>query len=105
MTKTLIDIDDDLLEALKGDDASPKAEKEATKALDKLRQTGRDALVRKDIRIRKAAETVLESAKPIPLAAAEAREQLWTPEDGGEGEGGGGKLWTPGSGKPADDDG
>jgi trigger factor len=91
--------DDDLLEALRGDDASPKAEKEARKALDKLRSTGRDALVREDVRIRRAAEAVVESAKPIPLDQAEAREKLWTPEKEGEeggAEGGEGKLWTPG---------
>ena len=97
--------DEDVLEALRGDDASPKAEKEAKKALDKLRSSGRDALVREDIRIRRAAETVVEAAKPIALDADEAREKLWTPEEGGAGEGGGGKLWTPGSGEPADRDG
>ena len=99
--------DDDLLEALRGDDDSPKAEKEARKALDKLRSSGRDALVREDVRIRRAAESVVDSAKPIEMGKAEAREKLWTPE-GGEaagGEGGEGKLWTPGSGEPADRDG
>ncbi len=72
--------DDDLLEALRGEDDSPKASKEARKALDKLRSSGRDSLVREDIRIRRAAEAVVEAAKPIALDQAEAREQLWTPE-------------------------
>ena len=92
--------DDDIFEALRGADTSPKAEKEARKALDKLRSSGRDTLVRQDIRIRRAAEAVVESAKPIALSQAEAREQLWTPEK--EREGSGGQLWTPGSGEPAD---
>jgi trigger factor len=92
--------DDDLFEALRGDDTSPKAEKEARKALDKLRSSGRDALVREDIKIRRAAEAVVEAAKPIPMGQAEAREKLWTPDkDEPEGEG---RLWTPGSGEPAD---
>ena len=95
--------DDDLLEALRGDDASPKAEKEAKKALDKLRSSGRDSLVREDVRIRRAAEAVVDAAKPIAMEQAEAREKLWTPEsDEPRGEGG---LWTPGSGEPADRDG
>jgi trigger factor len=99
--------DDDLLEALRGDDDSPKALKEARKALDKLRSSGRDSLVREDIRIRRAAEAVVEAAKPIPLDQAEAREKLWTPEkDEPAGSSTGPpRLWTPGSGRPADADG
>ena len=96
--------DDDLFEALRGDDTSPKAEKEARKAVDKLRSSGRDTLVREDIRMRRAAELIVDSAKPIPLGQAEAREKLWTPEKGeagaepaAEAEGEGGGLWTPGS--------
>jgi trigger factor len=69
--------------------------------LERLRKAGRDSLVREDLRIRKAIDLVAESAKPIPLAQAEARERLWTPEkeraEVGEGEG----LWTPGSSSEA----
>ena len=98
--------DQELLEALRGGDGSKAAEKEAGKALESLRATGRDALVREDIRIRKAAEAVVEAAKPISLGQAEAREKLWTPDSEREEKGG---LWTPGSGDPgapgpADDD-
>jgi trigger factor len=89
--------DDDLFEALRGGDESPATEKEARRALDQLRASGRDALVREDIRIRRAAEVVVDEAKPIPLAQAEAREKLWTPEKEREGAG---SLWTPGSGAP-----
>jgi trigger factor len=87
--------DDDLFEALRGDDTSPKAEKEARKAVDKLARSGRDKLVREDIRIRRAAEVVIDSAKPIPLGQAEAREKLWTPEKE-RAESAEGGLWTPG---------
>ena len=51
-------------------------------------------MVRDDIRVRKAIDLVAESAKPIPLEQAEAREKIWTPEKEREAAGG---LWTPGS--------
>lgn len=63
------------------------------KLLKRLREDGRDAMVREDIRIRKAIDVVAESAKPIPLAQAEAREKIWTPEEEKKEAG---ALWTPG---------
>ncbi len=50
------------------------------KLLERLRENGRDAMVREDIAVRKAIDLVAESAKPIPLEQAEAREKIWTPE-------------------------
>ena len=55
--------------------------------------------------MRKAAEAIAESAKPIPMERAAAREQIWTPEKGeaeaaeppAEKEPKAGELWTPGS--------
>jgi trigger factor len=64
------------------------------KLLKRLRESGRDAMVREDIRIRKAIDLVAESAVPIPIAQAEVREKLWTPEKEREAAG---SLWTPGS--------
>jgi trigger factor len=64
------------------------------KLLERLRKDGRDEMVREDIRVRKAIDVVADSAKPIPLAQAEAREQLWTPEKERQEAGG---LWTPDS--------
>jgi trigger factor len=64
------------------------------KLLERLREHGRDEMVREDIRIRKAIDLVAEAAKPIPVAQAEAREQLWTPEKERQAAGG---LWTPDS--------
>lgn len=84
----------EMLEALEH-----SAEHERTtpeKLLERLRKAGRDALVRQDIRIRKAIDVLAENAKPIPLEQAEAREKLWTPEKEREE---GGELWTPGSGE------
>lgn len=65
------------------------------KLLARLRENGRDAMVREDIAVRKAIDLVAESAKPIPLEQAEAREKIWTPEK--EEEEKPSELWTPGS--------
>jgi trigger factor len=82
--------EEELVEALEH-----SAEHERTtprKLLERLRENGRDAMVVEDIRARKAIELVAESAKPIPLEQAEAREQIWTPEKEREKAG---SLWTP----------
>ncbi len=50
------------------------------KLLERLRENGRDAMVREDIQVRKAIDLVADSAVPIPLEQAEAREKIWTPE-------------------------
>jgi trigger factor len=64
------------------------------KLLARLRESGRDAMVREDIRIGKAVDLLAGSAVAIPLAQAEARERLWTPE---KERAEAGSLWTPGS--------
>jgi trigger factor len=88
--------DEELIEALGPgqDDEAPE------KLLEGLRRTGRDALLRSELRLRKAADLIVDSAKPIPLEQAAAREKLWTPEKEGqaEPEPGRGGLWTPGGG-------
>jgi trigger factor len=72
------------------------------KLLERLRQNGRDSLIREDLRARKALELVADAAKPIPKEEAdarqekaEAREKLLAPE--GEGKAKASGLWTPGS--------
>jgi trigger factor len=84
--------EEELLEAL----AHPAEHERTTpeKLLKRLRDKGRDAMVGEDISFRKAIDLVAESAKPIPLEQAEAREKLWTPEKEREAAG---SLWTPGS--------
>jgi hypothetical protein len=42
-------------------------------------------------------DLIAESAKPISVEQAQARDKLWTPEKGDESEAGRGRLWTPGS--------
>jgi len=83
--------EEEMVEAL-----AHSAEHERTtpeKLLKRLRESGRDAMIRDDIRFRKAIDLVAEAAKPIPLGQAEAREQIWTPEKEREEAG---ELWTPG---------
>jgi trigger factor len=85
--------EEELVEALEH-----TAEHERTtpqKLLERLRRNGRDTLIRDDLRVRKAIDRLVETARPIPVAQAEAREKLWTPEKEREAAGG---LWTPGSG-------
>lgn len=70
--------EDELLEAL----APPAGEKgKPEKLLKRLRAEGRDKLVEDEIRMGKASKLIVDEAKPIPMAQAEAREKLWTPGD------------------------
>jgi trigger factor len=94
--------EDELLEAL-----APTAEREGVepqKLLGELRSAGRVEEVREDLAARQAIDLIAAAAKPIPLAQAQAREQLWTPAKadestsaGAEGEQAGApaRLWTP----------
>jgi trigger factor len=85
--------DEELLDSLRS-----AAEREGTqpqKLLDRIRASGRDAALREDLRMRKAVDLLSESATPIPVDQAKAREQLWTPEKE-HSESSSPELWTPG---------
>jgi trigger factor len=98
--------DEDLLEALGPGEGTND---DARKLLERLRESGRDQMLRDEVRLRKAADVIAESATPIAMERAAARKQIWTPEkgeSGKEGESTGeageagekpGELWTPGS--------
>jgi trigger factor len=94
--------DEEMVEAL-----AHSAEHERTtpeKLLERLRENGRDAMIREDLLAQKAIELVADSAKTVPLeeaeeakGKAEAGEKLLAPEGAPEGEEkAAGKLWTPG---------
>jgi trigger factor len=93
--------DEELIEAI----GPGEGESSPRKLLDRLRESGRDGLLREEVRMRKAADAIAAVSKPIPMERAAAREQIWTPEKGGEGdapapapgEAKPGELWTPGS--------
>jgi trigger factor len=88
--------EEEMLEALQ-QSAGEKGKPE--KLLERLRGDGREALLIEEIQMRKAADLLIEAARPIPLAQAEAREKIWTPED--QSQEGGGELWTPGGDDPS----
>jgi trigger factor len=67
---------------------------EPAEALREIRESGREELLKEDLRMRRALELIGEGAKPIPLEQAQARDEIWTPEKEREEKGG---LWTPGS--------
>jgi trigger factor len=70
--------EEELLQAL-----APTAEREGIepqKLLEELRKAARLEEVREDLAARTAIGLIADAAKPIPLAQAQAREQLWTPE-------------------------
>lgn len=66
---------------------------EPADALKEIRDSGRENMLKQDLRMRKALDVVSESARPIPLEQAEAREAIWTPEKEPEEKR---ELWTPG---------
>jgi len=88
--------DEELLAAL-----APIAEREGIepqKLLGDLRGSGRLEEVREDLAARDAIELIAAAATPISIAQAQAREQLWTPEQVSEHQGAvaaPGRLWTP----------
>ncbi len=84
--------DADLIEAIGPGEGKNAPEK----LLDRLREAGRDQLLRDEVRMRQAADAIAESAKPIPMERAAARDQIWTPEKERESEPPS-ELWTPGS--------
>jgi trigger factor len=67
---------------------------EPAEALAEIRKSGREDLLKDDLRMRRALELLAEEARPIPMEQAQAREEIWTPEKEREEKGG---LWTPGS--------
>jgi trigger factor len=86
--------DDDLKQAL-----APVAERENESTedlLERVRENGRLQQLRNDVASRQAIELLVREAKPISVDAAEAREQIWTPESGEPAAAEtSGKLWTP----------
>ena len=68
-------------------------------AIKQVFESGRQEVLRADLRLRKALDRVAAEAKRIPLDVARAREEIWTPDK--ESQPTETKLWTPGSKEPA----
>jgi trigger factor len=86
--------DEELLEAVER--AAPSERTSPKKLLERLRSAGRLDALKEEVAQRRALDVVADSAKPISVEQAQARDKLWTPEKGAA-EGAGGRLWTPGT--------
>jgi trigger factor len=92
-----IEVSEDEVAAALREAAGPDAsDKQLKRALKRARKQGAEDALRDDIAMRKAVDLLVESAKPIPVERAAAREKLWTPEKEAA-EQGAGQIWTPGS--------
>jgi trigger factor len=86
--------DEEVMEAV--EQAAPDGT--ASKRLfDRLKSAGRIDDLRADLAQKKAMDLVADSAKAITVEQAQARDKLWTPDQGERPEGARGGLWTPGS--------
>jgi trigger factor len=75
------------------------AEDDPERAVKQVFDSGREEVLRGDLRLRKALDRVAAEAKRVPADEVRAREQIWTPEQ--ETQPTETKLWTPGSKEPA----
>jgi len=89
-----IEISDNEIEELVREQSGATGE-DADELVAEIWRQGRQEELREDMRMSAALDRICEEVKPIPLAQAEAREQIWTP--GKEKPASATKLWTPGS--------
>jgi trigger factor len=92
--KLKLKISDNEIEELVREQSGATGE-DADELVAEIWRVGRHEELREDMRMSAALDRVCEGVKPIPLAQAEAREQIWTPEK--EKPASPSKLWTPGS--------
>ena len=71
------------------------AEDDPDEAVKQVFDSGRQELLREDLRLRKALDRVAGEAKRVPAEVARAREDIWTPDK--ETQPTETKLWTPAS--------
>jgi trigger factor len=90
--------DDEVFEAVEQAAGEGTGRVSPKKLLERLKSSGRLESLKQDLAHRKAWDVVAESAKPISVEQAQAREKLWTPGDSeGARSGSTGQIWTPGS--------
>jgi trigger factor len=90
--KLEIDVSDAEVEGLVREEAGALGD-DPEQTLAALREAGRFETLRDDLRLRKALDRLAAEVKRIPLAQAEAREAIWTPDK--EKPPTETKLWTP----------
>jgi trigger factor len=88
--------DDEVMEAVEQAAGDGPGSTSPKKLLERLKSSGRIDSLKDDLAQRKALDLIADSAKPITIEQAQARDKLWTP---GRDESGGssGQLWTPSS--------
>jgi trigger factor len=85
--------EEEVLEAL--EEAAPSEETTPKKLLERMKSAGRLDTFKAELANRKALDLLAESATPITVEQAQARDKLWTP--GADAEERPQQLWTPGS--------
>jgi trigger factor len=85
--------DEEVLEAL--EEAAPSEQTSAKKLLERMKSAGRLDSFKAELANRKALDLLAETATPITVEQAQARDKLWTP--GSDAEERSQQLWTPGS--------
>ena len=87
--------EDEIREAVEDAAGDGQGRVSPKKLLERLKSSGRIDQLKQDLAQRKALDLVAESAKPITIEQAQARDKLWTP--GREEQGSSAQLWTPSS--------
>jgi trigger factor len=90
--RLVLEIPDSQVEELVREQAEALGD-DSDEMLTALRESGRFESLRDDLRLREALDRVAAEVKRIPLAQAEAREAIWTPDK--ENTPTETKLWTP----------
>jgi trigger factor len=85
--------EEEVLAAL--EEAAPSERTSAKKLLERMKSANRLEPFKAELANRKALDLLAESAKPITVEQAQARDKLWTP--GSDAEERSQQLWTPGS--------
>jgi len=93
-----LQVDDAEIEELIREQAE-LAEDDPDEAVKQVFDSGRQEVLRQDLRLRNALDRVVAEAKRVPADDVRAREQIWTPDK--ETQPTETKLWTPGSKEPA----
>jgi trigger factor len=88
--------EDEIMEAVEQAAGSGPGRTSPKKLIERLKSSGRLDTLKEDLAQRKALELIADSAKPISIEQAQARDKLWTPGDSeGAKSGSAGQLWTP----------
>jgi trigger factor len=90
--------DDEVFEAVSEAAGDGPGRTSPKKLLERLKSSGRLETLKQDLAQRKALDVIADSAKPISIEQAQARDRLWTPGDSErDRSASSGQLWTPAS--------